>query len=112
MTTPDQVRLAIAERLRAARELAGLSQGQVAQMLGMHRPTVSEVEAGRRRVSAEEIASFAKIYSVNTAWLVGEASNVPPDDDPRLALAARELSRLRPKDLDRVMGLLAALRKK
>ena len=37
----------IAARIRAAREAAGLSQGQVARKLKMHRPTISEIEAGR-----------------------------------------------------------------
>ena len=36
----------VAERLRLAREQAGLSQGQVARLLGKHRPTISEIEAG------------------------------------------------------------------
>ena len=49
-------RNAIAERLKLARDQAGLSQGQVAKKLGWHRPTVSEIEAGRRRVAADEVA--------------------------------------------------------
>ena len=44
-------RTLIAERLREARRLAGVSQGQVAKMLGLHRPAVSEFEAGNRKVS-------------------------------------------------------------
>ena len=46
----------IAERLKEARKLAGLSQGHVAKMLGLHRPSVTEIEAGNRRVSADELA--------------------------------------------------------
>jgi DNA-binding XRE family transcriptional regulator len=48
-------RALIARRLKEARKLAGLSQGQVAKMLGLHRPSVSEMEAGNRRVSADEL---------------------------------------------------------
>ena len=40
-------RVQIAERLKEARKLAGLSQGHVAKMLGLHRPSVSEMEAGK-----------------------------------------------------------------
>lgn len=110
MTDAERIRLQIAERLRAARELAGLSQGQVARLLDMHRPTISEAEAGRRRISAEELAAFAKLYSVSTAWLTGESPEAQPHD-PRVVLAARELSKLRPADLEKVIWLLAALRK-
>ena len=45
MTMPESTREQIAARLRAAREAAGLSQGQVAKLLKLHRPTVSEIEA-------------------------------------------------------------------
>jgi transcriptional regulator with XRE-family HTH domain len=79
----------VAERLRIAREQAGLSQGQVARILGLHRPTISEIEAGHRRVTAEETATFARLYEVSVAWLTGseEADN---DIDDRVRLAARE----------------------
>lgn len=100
----------VGERLRLAREQSGLSQGQVARMLSMHRPTVSEIEAGRRRVTAEEIAIFSRIYEVSVAWLSG--SEVEDDGlDDRVRLAARELAKLKSADLDRVLNLLAMMRK-
>jgi transcriptional regulator with XRE-family HTH domain len=100
----------IAERLKEARKLAGISQGHVATMLGLHRPSVSEIEAGNRRVSADELARMAEIYDVNVAWLLGEAPNTLDAQDPRLELAARELTKLKPDDLDRLLKLLAAMR--
>jgi transcriptional regulator with XRE-family HTH domain len=96
-------------RLRAAREQAGLSQGQAARLLDMHRPTISEIEAGRRRVQAAELQLFAKLYKVSVSWLTSEAA----DDetvDPRVELAARELSKLKQDDLDRVLRLLSSMR--
>jgi transcriptional regulator with XRE-family HTH domain len=103
-------RTLIAERLRAARKLAGLSQGHVAKILRLHRPSISEVEAGNRRVSADELARLAAIYDVSVAWLVGDAPETMDAQDPRLELAARELTRLKPNDLDRLLKLLAAMR--
>jgi transcriptional regulator with XRE-family HTH domain len=100
----------IAERLKEARKLAGLSQGHVAKMLGLHRPSVSEMEAGNRRVSADELARLAEIYDVNVAWLIGETPDTLDAQDPRLELAARELTKLKPDDLDRLLKLLAAMR--
>jgi transcriptional regulator with XRE-family HTH domain len=38
----------------------------------MHRPTISEIEAGNRRVSADELKTFADIYDVTVGWLLGE----------------------------------------
>ena len=103
-------RVLIAGRLKEARKLAGLSQGHVAQILGLHRPSVSEIEAGNRRVSAEELARLANIYDVGVAWLLGEVPDTLDAQDPRLELAARELTKLKPDDLERLLKLLAAMR--
>jgi transcriptional regulator with XRE-family HTH domain len=99
----------LAQRLRAAREHAGLSQGQVAKMLDMHRPTISEVEAGRRKVTSEELADFARIYEVTIAWLTSSEDDDKEIDD-RVRLAARDLSKLKPEDLDKVLRLLSTIR--
>ena len=100
----------LAERLRFAREQAGLSQGQVARMLDLHRPTVSEIEAGRRRVVAEELVEFSRIYEVSVAWLTG-SDDAEDGVDDRVKLAARELAKLKPEDLDSVLRLLSTLRR-
>jgi transcriptional regulator with XRE-family HTH domain len=102
-------RLAIAQRLRLARENAGLSQGQVAKKLDLQRPSISEMEAGRRRVSAEELSALATLYHVETDWLLGETTTTIDTD--RIELAARELAKLKTDDLNRVMDLLKALRR-
>ena len=46
----------IASRPAIARKRAGLSQSQVALKIGLQRPAISEIEAERRRVAAEELA--------------------------------------------------------
>ena len=97
----------IGERLRLAREMAGLSQAQVAKMLSLHRPSVSEMEAGRRKVSSEELSKLSDIYDVSISWLV-EKEDTPENE--RVKLAARELSKLKSKDFERVLNLLKALR--
>lgn len=106
----ESLRELVAVRLREARKMAGLSQGQVAKMLGFHRPTISEIEAAKRRVPAEELGKFAEIYDVTTSWLLGESPEQLEITDPRLQLAARELSKLKSDDLDRLMRLLASMR--
>ena len=111
MSEKEVKRAAIASRLRVAREMAGLSQGQVAEMLGLHRPSVSEAEAGRRRVSGEELARLAEIYDVSASWLIGIGGEEQSPDSDRVQLAARELAKMKSGDLERVMQLLRALRK-
>lgn len=103
-------RKVIASRLREARRLSGLSQGQVALRMKMHRPTVSEIEAGNRRVSADELMHFAELYEVSLSYLTGETPDSLQLDDPRLQLAARELKKLPPDSLEKLLQALAALR--
>ena len=55
----------ITSRPKLAREIAGLTQNQIAKLLKMNRPTISEIEADRRNVSAQELANFSEIYDVN-----------------------------------------------
>ncbi len=106
----DRVR--IGSRLRMAREMSGLSQAQVAKMLSLHRPSVSEMEAGRRKVSAEELCKLAEIYDVKLTWLTGSDSGESIEEDEKIRLAARELAKLKPKDYERVLFLLRVLRSK
>ena len=108
--TKSNKRALVARRLKEARRLAGLSQGQVAKMLGLHRPSVSEMEAGNRKVSADEVAMLSEIYDVSVAWLLGDTSDVLDPVDPRLELAARELAKLKSDDLERLVTLLSAMR--
>lgn len=62
----------IAGRLRQFRESLGFTQAAVAAELGVHRPTVSEIEAGRRAVTAEELYRFARLYSVAVSEILAE----------------------------------------
>lgn len=111
MTASDaERRSAIAQRLRQARLLSGLSQGHVAKIMNLHRPSISEIEAGNRRVSAEELTRFAEIYDVSVNYLTGDTPSSMSIDDPRLKLAARELGNLPPESLESLLKALATLK--
>ena len=47
---------------------------------------------------------------MGVSWLVGETPDTLDAQDPRLELAARELTKLKPDDLDRLLKLLVAMR--
>jgi len=106
----SEISTSISERLREAREASGLSQGQVAKKLGFHRPTITEIEAGRRKVTAQEVESFADIYGVPAGWIVSGQS-MDEAADAKMLMAARELSKMSDEDLARLMKMLRMLRK-
>lgn len=105
----DKEQGGIASRLRLAREMAGLTQGQAANRLGLHRPTISELEAGRRRLATGELREFSELYDVSTTWLLGEDQDDEVSD--RVRLAARQLQKLTDEDLNRLMTLLRSLKR-
>lgn len=111
MSQTEEKRSIIAARLREARKMAGLSQAQVAKMLGLHRPSISEAEAGNRKVSADEITKLAEIYDVSLSWLLGEGADKLDIHDDKIQLAARELRKLKPDDLDRLLTILGSMRR-
>jgi transcriptional regulator with XRE-family HTH domain len=108
--TTDKDRSGLASRLKQAREMAGLSQGQVAKLLSMHRPSITEIEGGNRKVSADELAVFAATYDVSPTWLLGLTPEKLEINDPQLALAAREMSKLKKDDLEKLLSILATMR--
>jgi len=66
------------ERLRQAREDAGLTQQQVAEWLGLRRPGVVEFESGKRALKSDELAKLAALYGRSLSWFTG-GSTAPRD---------------------------------
>lgn len=84
--TPEILRKSIATRLSAAREKAGLSQKLVAKRLNISRPSVSEIEHGKRKVTAEEFIHLASLYNVSLDWLAARRkSSIPCTDEEACA---------------------------
>ncbi len=100
----------IAERLKEARTLAGLSQESAAKILDIQRPAISEIESGRRKVSAEEIIQFSKLYKVSTSWLLLK-DETETEMNEQLKVAARELSKMNEADRKKLLEILKILPK-
>lgn len=98
----------IAERLKEARTMAGLSQESAAKILGIQRPAISEIEAGKRKVSAEEVIRFSKLYKVSTSWLLLK-DDTESEMDEQLKVAARELSKMSEVDRKKLLDVLKIL---
>lgn len=62
-----------AANLRRARVDAGLTQQQVAEALGMHRPYVSDLESGKRTPLLKNLARIATIVHSTPSELLAPA---------------------------------------
>ncbi|TKJ29987.1 MAG: transcriptional regulator [Chloroflexi bacterium B3_Chlor] len=51
------------KRLRNARKEAGMTQAEVAAVLGKPQSFISKCETGERRVDIVELSEFARLYS-------------------------------------------------
>lgn len=80
--------------------------------MGLHRPAISEIEAGKRNVRTDELVKIADLLDVSVDFLTGATSDVATLQDAKAQLAARELSKLSPEALDRVLKILASVREK
>jgi transcriptional regulator with XRE-family HTH domain len=80
-------------RLRSSREYLGLSQEEVAEHMGLSRPAISNIEAGKRKVSTQELQRFAELYRRPYDYLLGDVCESPEDGTTgALFRAARDLS--------------------
>jgi len=55
----------IGQRIKAFRKAVGMSQQKLAELLGISRPSVSQIENGSRKVSAEELKKLADIFNTS-----------------------------------------------
>jgi transcriptional regulator with XRE-family HTH domain len=67
----------LGQRIRAAREAAGLTQRQVAEHFKIKRPTVAQWESGDSRPDSSKFTSLAKLLGVTTDWLLEEIGTGP-----------------------------------
>ncbi|RXZ51919.1 helix-turn-helix domain-containing protein [Agromyces binzhouensis] len=65
----------LADRLRKAREEAGLEQAELAEIAGLSRATISAAENGHRRPAKATIAMWALATGVSRDWLAGETDS-------------------------------------
>ncbi|OPG81548.1 transcriptional regulator [Stutzerimonas stutzeri] len=113
MSTASEVhdRQRLAERLKEAREYIGLSQDEVANVLGLSRPAVSNIESGSRKVEATELNKLAKLYRKSLEYLMTGRDPLPSGPE-QLAFLARAVKGLSQQDIDEVARFAEFLKHK
>lgn len=91
----------VGDRLRRAREYVGLSQDDVASVLGLSRPSITNIESGIRKVEALELSKLAKLYRRTLDYLL-TGVEPEPQGPQQLAFLARAVKGLSDKDVEEV----------
>jgi transcriptional regulator with XRE-family HTH domain len=99
------------DRLRTARQLRNLSQGELADKTGLQPSAVSHFETGRRSPSFANLKSLAEALQVTTDYLLGRV------DEPNVVGGVadalfRHAESMSADDLDTLTSLAEKLAKK
>jgi transcriptional regulator with XRE-family HTH domain len=98
----------IGQRIKKLREEIGMNQQDLADRLGVLRPTISQMENGGRKVTAEELIKFSQILNISVQYLMGL------EEPPEIVLRERREKMTKPqmrinvpaKNLDRFREVL------
>ena len=66
----DKLYNKLGRRTRELRKKAGISQERLAELFGISRPAVSQMEAGERKISAEELIKLSEIFRLSLEDLI------------------------------------------
>lgn len=89
------------ERLRDVRNSLHLSQEYVAKAIGITRTAIVELEAGKRKISTDELEKFSELYQIPVEELMhGRASEMP------VQMFARSFGELDEADQREILNLI------
>ena len=73
MKTTDKAQLAFGKAVRKARMSQGISQEGLADLAGLHRTYVGDVERGERNISLVNMSKIAQALHMKLSELVGNS---------------------------------------
>ena len=91
----------LGKRLKILREQTRFTQEEIAKMLGVQRLVITNIENGSRKITAEELYIFSKIYGLSMEELyTGE------DKEKRIAKFSRKFDELSDKSQREVLEFI------
>lgn len=87
---PNLVDVHVGSRLRQRRMLLGISQEQLAEMLGLTFQQVQKYERGTNRVSASRLFQLARTLDTPITWFFDDMDNEPSGEQPEPASAGTD----------------------
>ena len=78
----------LSRRLRQLRIEAAMNQSEVGERVGLSRSAVTQIESGKREVSATELVRFASVFRHSPATLLADLGETAGDATPAEVVAA------------------------
>lgn len=101
----------IMKNLRSARNSLGLTQQQVADSLGIERPSYARYETGDRQPDVSTLIKLSQLLGVTTDYLLGLTDNPQGHEQPA-TIAARPTTGMDPISQERLDEIIAEAVKK
>lgn len=95
-------------RVRAAREKAGLTQGQLATRIGLTRSSIANLEAGRQKILLHALYGISDVLALDPAVLLPDREHA---QDLDLARLSEQTSSFPADDRAFVLNVVGAARK-
>lgn len=82
-------------KIKKLREQTGLSQEELAKFLGISRVSLSQIENGMRKISAEELSKLSKIFNISTDILLDLKQDVEVILEKKKEIVPKEKKEIR-----------------
>jgi len=93
-------------RLKEARKKIGLTQSEVADIIGIDDTTISKYENNKSEPDNDTLNKLANLYKVSVDWLHGRKTKVMNEDDMKIL---NGFNRLSEKDQEYILELIERL---
>ena len=89
------------EKIKEVRTKLQLSQDYVARYLGINRSTYTQIENGKRRILAEELAKLSNLFGVSSDSMLNDGEISQP-----ATMFARSFEKLDERDQEEIINLM------
>ena len=96
------------ERFKAVRQALGLSQGKMAQIIGLTKGGISELENTKRGISERHIRILDIMFGVNDNWLKTGEGDMFFDQSTRLQSLLEKKYRLTPNEAATITDIVCS----
>ena len=97
--------MSFGSRLLQARKKTGMSQEELAKVLGTKGPAIGRYERDEMKLSIEAAAKMAQILDVSLDWLVGHTDL---ELDKKMIQRIQQVTKMEAKDREHVFAMLDA----